>query len=240
LGDKKSHGGSSSSSRNLSNFLKAPPPPRNRSVKHNNVIHGNNSLKHSVDTATAYTATNAHHSKNFMDSSTGNLTSTGSEGTGFLKPDASSQAISDMGNIIASIDSNVSNGQPMAIGQTLGNNSRTPTGNFPAGVSVSLDSGLNLCPNLGMNSDVPVTGTRTAYTTIYTTINNSSAMNTAQTFAGNVKEILPAPLSGKINGVSGGVTASNTVVQVRLSLNIDNVVSAELTMTLKRNCVITF
>lgn len=211
LGEKKSHVGSG---RNLSNFLKAPPPPRNRSMKHNNVLHSNHSVKHSVDTSTGFNTSRTNNSKNVMDSSTSNITSVASEGSGFLKPDASSQAISDMGNIIASIDAKVSNGQPVAIGQTQGNNSRTTSGNFPAGVNVSLDS--NLCSNLGANSDVSMSGTRPGYTTIYTSINNSNSVNTTQ--GGNVKEILPAPLNSKVNGVSGGTTSSssNSVVQVKL------------------------
>ncbi|XP_028517391.1 dual specificity protein kinase splA, partial [Exaiptasia diaphana] len=82
IGDKnKSH---STTHRNLSNFLKAPPPPRNRSVKHNNVLHG---TKHSLENSYQTVL----HSKPLIEAS-----------EGF---DASSQAISDMGNIIASIDS---------------------------------------------------------------------------------------------------------------------------------------
>ena len=84
IGDKnKSH---STTHRNLSNFLKAPPPPRNRSVKHNNVLHG---TKHSLENSYQTVL----HSKPLIETSS-------TEGF-----DASSQAISDMGNIIASIDS---------------------------------------------------------------------------------------------------------------------------------------
>ena len=207
LGEKKSHVGSG---RNLSNFLKAPPPPRNRSMKHNNVLHSNHSIKHSVDTTTGFTTPRTSNTKNVMDTSSSSVTASVNEGSGFLKPDASSQAISDMGNIIASIDANVSNGQGVAVGQTQGNSSRTTSGNLPAGVNVSMDS--NMSSNVGSNSDVSMIGTRTAYTTIYTTISNSNSVNTTQ--AGSVKEILPAPMSSKVNGISGTTTSSNAVVQV--------------------------
>ena len=107
------------STRNLNNFLKAPPPPRNKSLKHGNQSHLLPTLDHNSDKSSVYSSTlNASHNKRTHVEV--NATSTlnddgliGQHSSGFIRPDASSQAINDMGNIVASIDVNVANGQPL-------------------------------------------------------------------------------------------------------------------------------
>lgn len=143
--------------------------------------------------------------KTFLDSSGG--TSAVLQSSNYLRPDASSQAISDMGHIVARIDASVS-GQPLKLGNPL-NGSSVPS-SLSLNSNVSLDSSLNLCSTLGMNSQgtvVPASRTQFLGSSAPLITSVSGAQLTGitavtgqvhQTVSG-VKGILPAPLLGKVS-----------------------------------------
>ncbi|XP_048581749.1 ataxin-7-like protein 1 isoform X1 [Nematostella vectensis] len=200
----KSHGVFSSSNKNLNNFLKAPPPPRNKALRQNSMPHSNTSGL--VENSAVY-QTLQQGKRRMSDSSSGHLSVT-NESVEFLKPDASSQAFSDMGNIIASIDANVSGGQP---GHQMSN---TVSNAFLAVASVSGDAGVSMGPGIALNSGAMITGTRTCYTSIATPLTatiSDNRFNNANT----------AGMQGRVTiGTAATSAMPNKVVQVAGQLDV--------------------
>ena len=216
-----------SSNRNLNNFLKAPPPPRNKSLKHSNQSHVLSTVDHSSDKSSVYSALNSNHNKRTYVEATAATRTTneliGQHSSGFIRPDASSQAISDMGNIVANIDVNVANGQPLSASNVFHNNNQTKPQALGSSLNmnpnVSLDSSLNLCSSLGVNSQPSLGATRTAFVTsnsLTSSLNSSplsstvAVVGTSSPSVAGVKEILPAPIHGKIPVTPVTSPATNT------------------------------
>ena len=200
----------------LNNFLKAPPPPRNKSVKQANSANGVRPLESAMDSSNGvlHNFTVTQNKKTFLDANAGksNLVRPSS----YLQPDASSQAITDMGHIVASIDANVSEKPMNLVGASL-NGSSALSSDMNLNSNVSLDSGLNLCSNLGLNAQGAVVGApRTQFLAssappMFTSVSGAQLSgNTA--IAGqvkqNVKGILPASLLGKASVGATPLTSS--------------------------------
>lgn len=175
--------------------------------------------------------------RTYLDS-IGPTNSNGLSTSTYVKPDASSQAISDMGNIIANIETNVTGGHPLNLGHPLGvavtKASIGPGPSLSVGGNASLDSSLNLCSTLGINSGNAQGSIATSQTTFVTA--NAASMITAasgnqisgvttvtgqiQPVFTNVKEILPAPVAGKVT--VGPVASTSTSSPVYKGVQVGN------------------
>ena len=223
----------------MNNFLKAPPPPKNKSFKQggSGINHVESSLNSSR--GTVFQGSSLQNKRTYLDS-IGSSTTNGLTQTTYVKPDASSQAISDMGNIVANIETNVSGG-PLNLGHPLGvavtKPSIGPGPNLSVSGSVNLDSSLNLCSALGINSansKGSISTTQTTFVTAKTASMMTAASGTqisgVTTLTGqiqpgftNVKEILPAPVVGgkvAVGSVSSPATSSTTYKGVQVGNNL--------------------
>ena len=221
----------SNANKSLNNFLKAPPPPRNKTLKQVNSTHSVNHVESNLNNSRSslLQATSLQNKRTYLDS-IGTANSNGLTSSAYVKPDASSQAISDMGNIVANIETNVSGGHLLNLGHPLGVAvTKAPIGpgpNLSVSGNTNLDSSLNLCSALGINSGNAQGSIATTQTTFVTT-NTASMMKVVSgtqisgvsTVTGqiqpvftNVKEILPAPVQGKIAVASVDSTSSASPV----------------------------
>lgn len=219
----------SHSNKSMNNFLKAPPPPRNKSFKQGSSGQGINHVENSVNSSRSaiFQGSSLQNKRTYLDS-IGSSNSNGLTPATYVKPDASSQAISDMGNIVANIETNVSGGHPLNLGHPLGIAVTKPSLGPGPSLSVSgntnLDSSLNLCSALGINSGNPQGSIVSTTQTTFVTANTASMMSAASgtqisgvtTVTGqiqpgfaNVKEILPAPVIGGKVAV-GSVSSTST------------------------------
>ena len=214
------------SNKTLNNFLKAPPPPRNKSLKQGSAGHSMNHVENTLNNSrsTSLQGTTLQNKRTYLDS-IGTTNSNGLTTSTYVKPDASSQAISDMGNIVANIETNVSGGHPLNLGHPLGvtvtKASIGPGPNLSIGGSNNLDSSLNLCSTLGINSG-NVQGSISSSQTTFVAANAASMMTVASgsqisgvasvTGFTNVKEILPAPVAGKVAVGSVASTSASSPV----------------------------
>ena len=213
------------SHKTLNNFLKAPPPPRNKSLKQGSIGQSLNHVETTLNNSrsSSIQGTALQNKRTFLDSIG---TSNGPTVSTYIKPDPSSQAISDMGNIVANIETNVSGGHPLNLGHPLGvtvtKASIGPGPNLSVAGNATLDSSLNLCSALGINS---VQGSVATTQTTYVAANTVSLISAASgnqisnvgTITGqiqpgftNVKEILPAPVAGKVTVGSVASTSSSS------------------------------
>lgn len=213
------------SHKTLNNFLKAPPPPRNKSLKQGSIGQSLNHVETTLNNSrsSSIQGTALQNKRTFLDSIG---TSNGPTVSTYIKPDPSSQAISDMGNIVANIETNVSGGHPLNLGHPLGvtvtKASVGPGPNLSIAGNATLDSSLNLCSALGINS---VQGSVATTQTTYVAANTVSLISAASgnqisnvgTITGqiqpgftNVKEILPAPVAGKVTVGSVASTSSSS------------------------------
>lgn len=218
----------SHSNKSMNNFLKAPPPPRNKSFKQGSSGQAINHVENSINSSrnAVFQGSSLQNKRTYLDS-IGSSNSNGLTPATYVKPDASSQAISDMGNIVANIETNVSGGHPLNLGHPLGvavtKPSLGPGPSLSVSGNASLDSSLNLCSALGINSGNPQGSISTTQTT-FVTANAASMMSAASgtqisgvtTVTGqiqpgftNVKEILPAPVVGGKVAV-GSVSSTST------------------------------
>lgn len=218
----------SHSNKSMNNFLKAPPFPRNKSFKQGNSGQAVNHMENGLNSSrsSVFQGSTLQSKRPYLDS-IGSANSNSLASTTYIKPDASSQAISDMGNIVASIETNVSGGHPLSLGHPLGvvvtKSSVVPGPSLSVSGNVNPDSSLNLCPALGINSGAAKGSISTTQTT-FVASNGLSIMSAASgaqlsginTVTGplqpgltNVKEILPAPLVGGKVAV-GTVSSTST------------------------------
>lgn len=217
----------SHSNKSLNNFLKAPPPPRNKTIKQGTVGHVVNHVENNLNNSrsSALQGTTLQNKRTYLDS-IGTTNSNGLTVSTYVKPDASSQAISDMGNIVANIETNVSGGHPLNLGHPLGvavtKASIGPGPSLSIGGNTNLDSSLNLCSTLGINS-----GNTQGTQSTFVIANAVSVMTVASgtqisgvtsvtgqiqpTFT-NIKEILPAPVAGAVS--VGSVAPTSTASPV--------------------------
>lgn len=231
----------SHSTKSMNNFLKAPPPPRNKSFKQGSsgqaINHMDNSLNNSR--SSVFQGSTLQSKRTYLDS-IGSSNSNGLVSSTYVKPDASSQAISDMGNIVASIETNVSGGHPLNLGHPLGvvvtKSSIGPGPSLSVSGNTNLDSSLNLCSALGINSGNAQGSISTTQTTFVTNNTMSivsaasgtqlSGINTVtgqlQPGLTNVKEILPAPIVGGKVGV-GSVSTTSTSSPVYKGVQVGSI-----------------
>ena len=214
----------------LNNFLKAPPPPRNKSFKQGSSGYGMNHVESSLNNSRSSVFQGSSQNKRtYLDSIGSHLSASNSNGMpppSYIKPDASSQAISDMGNIVANIETNVSGGHPLSLAHPLNVVvSKTSTGPGPSlntTANANLDSSLNLCSALGLNtgnSQGTISTTQTTFVTASTTNMMSTATGTqlsgGTTVPGqiltNMKEILPAPVAVRVTVGSVPTSAPSPV-----------------------------
>lgn len=213
------------SSRPMNNFLKAPPPSRNKPTKQgHSVNHVESVIQNSK--GNMLQGTSLQNKRTYLDSIGTN--SKGLASSAYVKPDASSQAISDMGNIVANIETNVSGGHPLNLGHTLGvavtKGSMVPGPSLSVAGSSSLDSSLNLCTTLGINNGNVQGSIATTQTTFVAgnaasimTVSSGTQISGVTTVAGqiqpgfsNIKEILPAPVQGKVAVGSAASTSTSS------------------------------
>lgn len=218
----------SHSNKPMNNFLKAPPPPRNKSFKQGISGQAINHVESSLNSSrsTVFQGSTLQNKRTYLDS-IGTSNSNGLTKSTYVKPDASSQAISDMGNIVANIETNVSGGHPLNLGHPLGvavtKSSIGPGPSLSASGNANLDSSLNLCSTLGINSG-NAKGSHSTTQTSFVTANTPSLMSVAsgsqisgvttvtcqlQPGFTNVKDILPASLVGGKVAV-GSVSSTST------------------------------
>lgn len=232
----------SHSNKSMNNFLKAPPPPKNKSFKQGSSGQAINHVESSLNSSrgTVFQGSSLQNKRTYLDS-IGSSTTNGLTQSTYVKPDASSQAISDMGNIVANIETNVSGGHPLSLGHPLGvavtKPSLGPGPSLAVSGNANLDSSLNLCSTLGINSGNPKGSISTTQTT-FVTAKNASMMTAASgsqisgvtTVTGqiqpgftNVKEILPAPVAGgkvAVGSVSSTSTSSPAYKGVQVGNNL--------------------
>ena len=257
----------SHSNKSMNNFLKAPPPPRNKSFKQGSSGQAINHVENSLNSSRSavFQGSSLPNKRTYLDS-IGASNSNGLTSATYVKPDASSQAISDMGNIVANIETNVSGGHPLNLGHPLGVAVTKPSLGPGPSLSVSgntnLDSSLNLCSALGINSGNPQGSVSTPQTT-FVTANTATMMSAASgtqisgvtTVTGqiqpgftNVKEILPAPVVGgkvAVGSISSTSTSSPAYkgVQVYNCVNVigglfvERVVMSALSKINVVNCI---
>ena len=228
------------SNRSMNNFLKAPPPPRNKTIKQGTSGHAVNHVENTLNNSKSNVlqGTSLQNKRTYLDSiGTANISNCLTS-SAYVKPDASSQAISDMGNIVANIETNVSGGHPLNLGHPLGVAvTKAPLGPGPSltvSGSGNLDSSLNLCSALGINSG-NVQGTiATTQTTFVTgnaasmvTVGSGTQISGVTTVTGqiqpgftNVKEILPVPVQGKI--AVGSVVSTSSPSPVYKGVQVGN------------------
>ncbi|XP_078342197.1 uncharacterized protein LOC144628019 isoform X2 [Oculina patagonica] len=228
--------------KSMNNFLKAPPPPKNKSFKQGSSGQAINHVESSLNSSrnTVFQGSSLQNKRTYLDS-IGSSTTNGLAQSTYVKPDASSQAISDMGNIVANIETNVSGGHPLTLGHPLGvavtKPSIGPGPNLSVSGNANLDSSLNLCSALGINSGNPNGSISTTQT--FVTAKNASLMSAASgtqisgvtTVTGqiqpgftNVKEILPAPVAGgkvAVGSVSSTSTSSPAYKGVQITAQVD-------------------
>lgn len=218
----------SHSNKPMNNFLKAPPPPRNKSFKQGISGQAINHVESSLNSSRSavFQGSTLQNKRTYLDS-IGTSNSNGLTQSTYVKPDASSQAISDMGNIVANIETNVSGGHPLNLGHPLGvavtKSSIGPGPSLSASGNANLDSSLNLCSTLGINSG-NAKGSHSTTQTSFVTANTPSLMSVAsgsqisgvttvtcqlQPGFTNVKDILPASLVGGKVAV-GSVSSTST------------------------------
>lgn len=216
-----------SANRSMNNFLKAPPPPRNKTLKQGSSGHSVNHVESVLNNSKSsmLQGTSLQNKKTYLDSI--GTTSKGLASSVYVKPDASSQAISDMGNIVANIETNVSGGHPLNLGHTIGvtvtKGSLLPGPSLSVAGSTNLDSSLNLCSALGINSGNVQGSITTTQTSLVTnaasmmTVASGTQISGVSTVNGqiqpgfsNIKEILPAPIQGKVAAGSVASTSSSS------------------------------
>lgn len=260
----------SHSNKSMNNFLKAPPPPRNKSFKQGSSGQAINHVENSLNSSRSavFQGSSLPNKRTYLDS-IGSSNSNGLTSATYVKPDASSQAISDMGNIVANIETNVSGGHPLNLGHPLGVAVTKPSLGPGPSLSVSgntnLDSSLNLCSALGINSGNPQGSVSTPQTT-FVTANTATMMSatsgtqisgvttvTGQIQPGftNVKEILPSPVVGgkvAVGSVSSTSTSSPAYKGVQVcncvnvigGLFVERVVMSALSKINVVNCIFLF
>lgn len=229
----------SNSNRSMNNFLKAPPPPRNKTIKQGTSGHAINHVENTLNNSKSNVlqGTSLQNKRTYLDS-IGMTNSNGLTTSVYVKPDASSQAISDMGNIVANIETNVSGGHPLNLGHPLGVAvTKAPLGpgsSLTVSGGGNLDSSLNLCSALGINSSNVQGSIATTQTTFVTgnaasmiTVASGAQISGVTTMTGqiqpgftNVKEILPVPVQGKI--AVGSVASTSSPSPVYKGVQVGN------------------